>query len=82
MSLIPPTKFEAILHNVEQNIRNNNPGYTLAMKNLFLYYDMKLVHFGVDSANNLFIQYPIWVKKISQKPYELYELESTPVPYH
>ena len=58
----------------------NNPGYALALKNPFLYYDMKLVTFGVDSENNLIIQYPVWVKKVTQKPYSLYQLESTSVP--
>ena len=30
--------------------------------------------------NNHIIQYPVWVKKITQKPYSLYQLESTSVP--
>ena len=80
ITLIPPTKLTKILHTVENNIRMNNPGYTLALKNPFLYYDMKLVTFGVDSENNLIIQYPVWVKKVTQKPYSLYQLESTSVP--
>ena len=47
---------------------------------LHLYYNMKLVTFGIDRKRNLIIQFPILVKPYMQQPLILYQLETVPVP--
>ena len=44
ISLISPLKLNA----VRNTVRKINPGYYLVIKRLYLYYDMKLVTFGID----------------------------------
>ena len=57
-----------------------NPDYDIVMKRLHLYYDMKLVTFGIDRKRNLIIQFPIFVQPYTQQPLTLYQLEMVPVP--
>ena len=48
ISLITPLKLKEILSNVKVAIRKTNPDYDLVMDRLHLYYDVKLVTFGID----------------------------------
>ena len=57
-----------------------NPGYDIVIKRLHLYYDMKLVTFGIDQKRNLIIQFPIFVQPYTQQTLILYQLEMFPVP--
>ena len=41
---------------------------------------MQLVTFGVDNDMNLIIQFPIFIQPYTQKPLNLYQLETVPVP--
>ena len=50
------------------------------IKRLHLYYDIKLVIFGIDKKRNLIIQFPVFIQPYTQQPLILYQLETTPVP--
>ena len=57
-----------------------NPNYNIVIKRLHLYYDAKLVTFGIDRKRNLAIQFPIFVEPYTQQLLILYQLETVPVP--
>ena len=61
-----PIKLEAILKQVQIAIANTNQDYELVLNRLYLYYDMKLVTFGIDSQKNLIIQFPVFVQPYTQ----------------
>ena len=46
--LITPFKLKEILHVGRTTVRKTNPDYDMVIKRLHLYYDMKLVTFGID----------------------------------
>ena len=52
ISLIPPSKLEAILLQVRTALAKTNKDYDLVLNRLYLYYDMKLVTFGIDKQKN------------------------------
>ena len=47
ITLIPPSKLEAILQQVKTALPKTNKIYDLVLNRLYLYYDMKLVTFGI-----------------------------------
>ena len=49
ITLITLSKLEAILKQVQMTIAKTNQDYELVINRLYLYYDMKLVTFGIDS---------------------------------
>ena len=55
ITLITPSKLEAILKLVQMAIAKTNQDYELVLNRLYLYYYMKLVMFGIDSQKNLII---------------------------
>ena len=55
ISLITSLKLKEILSEVQIAIRKTNPDYHLIIERLHLYYDMKLVTFGIDKERNLII---------------------------
>ena len=57
-----------------------NPDYDIVMKKLHLYYDMKLVTFGIDRDRNLINQLPVFVQPYTQQLLILYQIETVPVP--
>ena len=61
-------------------IRKTNPDYDLVIERLHLYYDMKLVIFGIDKERNLIIQFPVFIQPYTQQPLILYQIETLPVP--
>ena len=61
ISLMPPSNLEAILEQVRLMLAKTNKEYDLVLTRLYLYYDMKLVTFGIDHQKNLIIQFPIFV---------------------
>ena len=61
ISLIPPSKLEAILEQVKIALAKTNKDYDLVLTRLYLYYDMKLVMFGIDNQKNLIIQFLVFV---------------------
>ena len=57
ISLLPPSKLQEILDKVKKAAQITNPNYDIVIKRLHLYYDMKLVTFGIDEYRNLVIQF-------------------------
>ena len=78
--LITPLKLKEILKSVKDTLTKTNPDYDKVIKRLHLYYDMKLVTFGIDRNRNLIIQIPIFVQPYMQQPLILYQLETVPIP--
>ena len=80
ISLLSPSKLNLILQKVNQALQIKNNDYDLVIKRLYLYYDMKLVTFGIDDQGNLIVQYPVFVHPQGQQHFILYQLETVPVP--
>ena len=80
ISLLPPSKLEKILKEVRIAIAKSNKDYDLVLTRLYLYYDMKLVTFGIDNHRNLIIQFPVFVQPYTQKRLIMYQIETVPVP--
>ena len=80
ITLITPSKLEAILQQVQLAIAKTNQDYELVLNRLYLYYEMKLVTFGIDYQKNLIIQFPIFVQIYTQTKLTLYLVETVPVP--
>ena len=79
ISLITPSKLKEIL-NVRHAIHKTNPDYDLVIKWVHLYYDIKLVTFGIDKDRNLIVQFPVFIQSYAQQPLILYQIEMVPVP--
>ena len=80
ISLLPPSKLEKILREVRIAIAKSNKDYDLVLTRLYLYYDMKLVTFGIDNQRNLIVQFPVFVQPYTQKRLIMYQIETVPVP--
>ena len=80
ISLLPPSKLEKILKEVRIAIAKSNKDYDLVLTRLYLYYDMKLVTFGIDNQRNLIVQFPVFVQPCTQKRLIMYQIETVPVP--
>ena len=80
ISLIPPSKLETILQQVKAALAKTNKSYDLVSNRLYLYYDMKLVTFGIDNDKNIIIQFPVFVERYMQARLTLYQIETVPVP--
>ena len=72
ISLLPPSKLEKILKEVRIAIAKSNKDYDLVLTRLYLYYDMKLVIFGIDNQRNLNVQFPVFVQPYTQKRLIMY----------
>ena len=77
---MPPSKLEAILEQVKIVLGKTNKDYDLALTRLYLYYDVKLVMFGIDSQRNLIIQLPVFMQPYTQTRLILYQIETVLVP--
>ena len=62
ITLIMPSKLEAILQQVQLAITKSNQDYEIVLNRLYLYYNMKLVMFGIDYQKNPIIQFPMFVQ--------------------
>ena len=80
VTLITPSKLEAILKQVQIATAKTNHDYELVLNRLYLYYDMKLVMFGIGNQKNLIIQFPVFVQPYMQTKLTLYQIETVPVP--
>ena len=80
ISLLPPSKLEKILKEVRITIAKSNKDYDLVLTRLYLYYNMKLVTFGIDNQRNLIVQFPVFVQPYTQKRLIMYQIETVPVP--
>ena len=63
ISLLPPSKLQKILDEVR-----------MAMARLYLYSDMKLVMFGIDSKKNLIVQFPVFVQPYTKSRLIMYQI--------
>ena len=61
-------------------IAKSNKDYDLVLTRLYLYYDMKLVTFGIDNQRNLIVQFPVFIQPYTQKRLVMYQIETVPVP--
>ena len=57
-----------------------NQDYEIIMNRLYLYYNMKLVMFGIDHQKNLIIPFPVFIQPYTQTKLTLYQVEIVPVP--
>ena len=80
ISLLPPSKLERILNEVRVAIVKSNKDYDLVLTTLYLYYEMKLVMFGIDSKRNLIVQFPVFIQPYTQERLSMYQIETLPVP--
>ena len=80
ITLITPSKLEPILQQVQLAITETKQDYETVLSRLYLYYDMKLVTFGIDYQKNLIIQFPLFVQPYMQTKLTLYQVEIVPVP--
>ena len=80
ISLLQPSKLNNILQEVKAALQVTNRDYDLVIKRLYLYYDMKLVTFGIDDQRNLIIQFPVFVQTYTQQHLTLYLMATVPVP--
>ena len=74
ISLLPALKLNEILVEVKKSIQSTNPDYDIVIKRLHLYYDMKLVTFGIDENRNLIVQFPVFVQPYAQQQLILYQV--------
>ena len=68
-----------MLGKVKEALQITNRDYDLVIKRLYLYYDMKLVTFGIDDQRNLIIQFLVFVQSHTQQHLILYQIETVPV---
>ena len=61
-------------------VRTTNLDYDIVIKRLHLYYDMKLVTFGIDKDKNLIVQFSVFIQPYTQHPLILYQIDMLPVP--
>ena len=80
ISVLPPSKLEKILSEVRIAIPKSNKDYDLVLTRLYLFYDMKLVTFGIDSQRNLIVQFPVFIQPYTQKRLVMYQIETVLVP--
>ena len=78
ISLLPPSKLQEILGKVTKTIQIRNPNLDTVIKRLHLYYDMKLVTFGIEERN-LIVQFLVLVQPYTQQQQILYQIEMVPV---
>ena len=78
--LLPSSKLQDIWGKVKKAIQITNPDSDIVIKRLHLYYDMKLVTFGIDRDRNLIIKSPVSVQPYALQPLILYQIEIVPVP--
>ena len=57
-------KLQEILNKVKKAIQITNPDYDIVIKRLHLYYDMKLVMFGINEERNLIVLFPVFITAI------------------
>ena len=78
--LLLPSKLNEILGEVKKALQTTNRDYDLVLKHIYLYYDMKLVTFGIDEDRNLIVQFPVFVQPYTWQQLILYQIETVPVP--
>ena len=57
-------------------IAKSNNDYDLVLTRLYLYYDMKLVTFGIDNQRNFIVQFPVFIQPNTQKKLIMYQIKT------
>ena len=68
------------MNEVRDAIAKSNKDYDLVLTRLYLYYDMKLITFGIDNQRNLIAQFPVFIQPYTQKTLIMYQIETVLVP--
>ena len=68
------------MNEVRIAIAKSNKDYDLVLTRLYLYYEMKLVTFGIDNQRNLIVQFPVFIQPYTQKRLIMYQIETVLVP--
>ena len=76
--LLPPSKLQEILGESRKALQIKDRDYDLVLKQLHLYYDVKLVTFGIDENRNLIIQFLVFVQPYTQQQLIFYQIEKSP----
>ena len=76
ISLITWSKWQEILNEVKTAIWKTNPDQDIVIQRLHLYYDMKLVTFGIDRDRNLIVQFPVSIQPYTQQLLILYQIKT------
>ena len=63
---------------VKKAIQTTNPDYDIFIKRFHLYYDMKLVTFGIDRDKNLIIQFPVFIQPYTQSVTDIISNRNSP----
>ncbi len=79
--LVQPSDLQKLVDEVDTNIKNNFPEYTLVLKTVQEYYDMPRVRFQYANGK-LVVQVPLYVQHYTQHPLDLYHLVAVPLPYN
>ena len=80
ISLLSPSKLERILNEVRAAFLKTNKDYDLVLTHFYLFYDVKLVTFGIDEERNLIIQFPVFIQPYTQTRLVMYQIEMVPIP--
>ena len=80
ISLLPPMKLKEILIEVKKAIQITNTDYDIVIEKLHLYYDMKLITFGINEERDLIVQCPVFIQPYTQQQLILYQIETVPFP--
>ena len=80
ITLLSPSKLNIILQKARETVQKEKKDYDIFIKRLYLYYDMKLVTFGIDNKRNLIVQFPVFVHPHNQQHLTLYQLETVSIP--
>ena len=75
-----PIKITRILTAVRNALDITSPDYDIFINRLYLYYDMKLVTFGIGRDRNVVIQFPVFIQPYPQQLLILYQIETVLVP--
>ena len=80
-SVIQPGILADLINQVDQELRTTFPQYTMALSVPELYYNVPLVRHTF--ANDMLgVQIPLFVQHHTQKPLNLYSVQTVPVPFH
>ena len=80
MYLLSQTKLKEILNEVKKAIQSTNLDYDILINRLHLYYDMRLVTFGMSEERNLIDKFPIFIQPYIPQQIVSYHIERVPAP--
>ena len=79
-SLVTPHDLSSILTRTAQSLYHTNPSYELVFKSVAHYYRKTDIMYA-SKDGHIFVTVPLLLKKVNQKPMELFRIEQCYVPY-